>query len=412
MDNHEAKLNEYAKLLVEVGVGLQKGQTLVLSSPVECAEFARKCVSAAYDAGCREVVMDWSDALISREKYLRAADEVFDEFPEWRAKFITDYAENGAASLDVGGVDPEIMRGVDPDRMARADRASEKPLERARHLFMANIAPWSIASIPVPSWAKKVFPDCSQDEAMDRLWDAIFASVRINGDSKAVDRWREHLSLLEARKNKLNELHFKSLHYTNSLGTDLTIELPEDHIWAAGGSVTPKGQFFVPNMPTEEIFTAPLKTGVNGVVYAALPLVENGNIIDGFHFVVKDGKIVELHAEKGEEFLRTAISLDEGASYFGEVALVPYESTISKMGILFYDTLFDENARCHLAFGEAYPECIKGGQDMTRDQLNAHGLNYSIQHSDFMVGTSDLCIVGTTYDGEQIPVFVNGNFAF
>ena len=411
MENKEAKLKEYARLLIEVGLDLQKGQTLMLSSPVECADFALLCADAAYDVGCREVVPDFFDMRLTREKYLRAADEIFDEFPEWKRHFETDYAEAGAASLNVGGYDPEILSGVDPDRLTRADRASEKPLERARHLYMANIVPWCIASLPVPAWAKKVFPGCPEEEAMEKLWDAIFAAVRITGDGKAVERWKEHLAVMEARKNRLNALRFKSLHYTNSLGTDLTVELPEGHLWAAGTSVTPKGQVFVANMPTEEIFTAPLKTGVNGVVYAALPLIDSGNIIDGFHFVVKDGRIVEYHAEKGEEFLRHAVEVDENASYFGEVALVPYDSVISNMGILFYETLFDENARCHLAFGDAYPECIEGGQDMSQEELQAHGLNHSIQHCDFMIGTADLSIIGTTHEGEEIPVFVNGNFA-
>ena len=410
--NREAKLKEYARLLVEIGLNVRKGQTLVVSCPVENAYFARMCANAAYNVGCREVVSDWYDTAYNVDKYLRAADEVFDEFPDWYAKFLTDYAEADAASLDIGGSDPEAFRDVDPDRMTRADRAAEKPLERVRHMYMANIVPWCVASIPEPKWAQKVFPGCTPEEAVDRLWEAIFESVRITGDGKAVERWREHVALLDARSKRLNELHFKSLHYTNSLGTDLTIELPEDHLWAACGASTPKGQVFIANMPTEEIFTAPLKTGVNGVVYAALPMVDNGNIIDGFHFVVKDGKIVEFHAEKGEEFLRTAVELDEGASYFGEVALVPYDSAISNMNLLFYNTLFDENARCHLAFGEAYPECIRGGQDMSREELLAHGLNYSIQHADFMIGTADLSIVGTTYDGGEIPVFIDGNFAF
>jgi len=410
MENREAKLKEYARLLVEVGVNVQKGQTLVLSSPVECADFARLCAKAAYDAGCREVVPDWYDVALMREKYLRAAEAVFDEFPAWRAQFLTGYAEGGAASLSVGGADPEALRGVDPDRMTRANRAAEKPLERYRHMEMACLVPWCIGSIPVPGWAKKVFPDCPEDEAMEKLWDAIFASVRVTGDGNAVERWREHLALLEARKNKLNALRFRSLRFTNSLGTDLSVELPEGHLWAAGASRTPQGQVFVCNMPTEEIFTAPKRTGVNGVVYAALPLVESGNIIEGFHFVVKEGKIVEYHAERGEEYLREAISLDEGASYFGEVALVPYDSTISNMGVLFYDTLFDENARCHLAFGEAYPECIEGGQEMSREELNARGLNDSMQHADFMIGTADLSVVGTTWAGEEIPVFADGNF--
>ena len=411
MENKEAKLKEYAKLLIEIGLNVRKGQTLTLSCPVENAYFARMCAAAAYDAGCREVVMDWHDPMLTREKYLRADDAVFDECPEWRVRFLTDYAEAGAAHLSIGGSDPELMRGVDPDRMTRSQRAAEKPLERYRHLFMSNTVPWCVASIPMPAWAKKVFPGCPENEAMEKLWEAIFAAVRITGDGSAVERWKEHLALLEARKNKLNELRFKSLHYTNSLGTDLTVELPEGHLWAAGSSDTPKGQSFVANMPTEEIFTAPLRTGVNGVVYAALPLVESGNIVDGFHFVVKEGKIVELHAEKGEEYLREAVTLDENAAYFGEVALVPYDSVISNMGVLFYNTLFDENARCHLAFGEAYPECLEGGQDMTREELLAHGLNYSMQHDDFMIGTADLSIVGTTHDGKEVPVFVNGNFA-
>ena len=411
MENRDAKLKEYARLLVEIGANVQKGQTLVLGAPVECAEFARLCASAAYDLGCREVVEDWFDPLLNRERYLRAADEVFDEFPAWRAQFLNGYAEAGAASLDVGGYDPELMRGVDPERMTREDRAAEKPLETFRHMTMASLVPWCIGAMPVPSWAKKVFPDCPEDEAMEKLWDAILTAVRVTGDGRAVERWREHLTLLEARRDKLNALRFQSLHYTNSLGTDLTIELPEGHLWAAGGSQTPDGQAFICNMPTEEIFTAPKRTGINGVVCAALPLVDGGNIIDGFRFVVRDGKIVELHAEQGEEFLREAVSLDEGASYFGEVALVPYDSVISNMGVLFYNTLFDENARCHLAFGEAYPECIEGGQEMTREELTAHGLNYSLQHADFMVGTADLSIIGTTHDGKEIPVFVNGNFA-
>lgn len=246
---------------------------------------------------------------------------------------------------------------------------------------------------------------------MEKLWEAIFKAVRISGRGDAVEQWRAHLARLEQRRDTLNALRFRKLHYTNALGTDLTIELPEGHLWSTGGGKTTAGQAFVANMPTEEIFTAPKKDGINGIVYAAMPLVDNGNIIDGFHFVVKDGRIVEAKAEKGEEFLKVAISVDEGASYFGEVALVPYDSPISNQKILFYNTLFDENASCHLAFGEAYPECLEGGTDMTREQLAERGLNYSINHVDFMVGTQDLSIVGITADGKEIPVFVNGNFA-
>ena len=225
-----------------------------------------------------------------------------------------------------------------------------------------------------------------------------------------MEKWQAHLDTLHRRVEKLNSLRLASLHYTNSLGTDLTIRLPEGHVWEAGNDVTPKGQTFIANIPTEEIYTAPLKTGIDGVVYSAMPLVNDGNIIDKFHFVVKEGKIVEAHAEKGEDSLLAAISLDEGARYFGEVALVPYDSPISNQNILYYNTLFDENAACHLAFGEAYP-CIEGGRDMTKEELKARGLNDSITHVDFMVGTPDLSIVGTTQDGREIPIFVDGNFA-
>ena len=406
----EEKLLEYARLLVRVGLNVYEGQTLVISSPVECAYFARLCAKEAYDAGVREVVMNWHDDAMARIKYLYADDAIFDEVAEWREKFFNGYALQGAAYLAISASDPENFKGVKTDRIIRAQQASGKALKDFDRLQMCSGFPWCIASIPIPSWATKVFPDCSEEEAMNKLWDAIFESVRINGDGKCVEKWQQHLDILHERMEKLNSLQFKTLHYTNSLGTDLTVQLPEHHIWEAGDDKTLSGRSFIANIPTEEIFTSPLKTGVNGVVYSALPLAHDGNIIDKFHFVVKDGKIVEVHAERGEEALKAAVTVDEGASYFGEVALVPYDSPISNQQILYYNTLFDENARCHIAFGEAYP-CLEGGQQMDKEELKARGLNDSITHVDFMVGTADLNIVGTTHDGREIPVFVNGNFA-
>ena len=406
----EQKLQEYARLLVRVGLNVQKGQRLVISSPVECAYFARMCAEEAYAVGCKEVVMNWHDDALARMKYLHADDEVFDTVPLWRRHFFNDHALEGTAYLAISASDPENLKGVDTKRLIRAQQASGKALKDFDRLQMCGGFPWCIASIPIPSWAKTVFPDVSGDEAMSRLWEAIFKAVRISGDGTAVEKWEEHLATLHERMEKLNALNFKSLHYTNSLGTDLTVELPEGHIWEAGNDVTLSGQEFIANIPTEELFTAPLKTGVNGVVYASMPLVHDGSIIDGFRFVVKDGKIVEAHAEKGEEVLQGAISVDEGASFFGEVALVPYDSPISNQKILFYNTLFDENAACHIAFGEAYP-CLQGGQSMSKEELKQRGLNDSITHVDFMIGTPDLSVVGTTRDGKEIPVFVNGNFA-
>ena len=406
----EEKLQEYAQLLVRVGLNVQRGQTLVISSPVECAYFARLCAAEAYAVGCKEVVMNWHDDALGRMKYLYADDAVFDDVPLWRRHFFNDYAQEGAAYLAISASDPENLKGVDGSRIIRAQQASGKALKEFDRLQMCSGFPWCIASIPIPSWAKTVFPDDGEERAMERLWDAIFRAVRISGDGKAVEKWQAHLKTLHARMEKLNALKFKSLHYTNALGTDLTVELPEGHIWEAGNDVTLSGQEYIANIPTEELFTSPLKTGVNGVVYASLPLVHDGNIIDGFHFVVKDGKIVEARARQGEETLQAAIAVDEGASYFGEVALVPYDSPISNQKILFYNTLFDDNAACHIAFGEAYP-CLEGGQKMSKEELKARGLNDSITHVDFMVGTPDLRIVGTTHDGREIPVFENGNFA-
>ena len=406
----EEKLQEYARLLVRVGLNVQRGQTLVISSPVECAYFARLCAAEAYAVGCKEVVMNWHDDALGRMKYLYADDAVFDDVPLWRRHFFNDYAQEGAAYLAISASDPENLKGVDGSRIIRAQQASGKALKEFDRLQMCSGFPWCIASIPIPSWAKTVFPDDGEERAMERLWDAIFRAVRISGDGKAVEKWQAHLKTLHARMEKLNALKFKSLHYTNALGTDLTVELPEGHIWEAGNDVTLSGRTYIANIPTEEVFTSPLKTGVNGVVYSALPLSHNGTIIDKFHFVVKDGKIVEVHAEQGEEALKAAVTVDEGASYFGEVALVPYDSPISNQKILFYNTLFDENAACHIAFGEAYP-CLEGGQKMSKEELKARGLNDSITHVDFMVGTPDLRIVGTTHDGREIPVFENGNFA-
>lgn len=406
----DQKLQEYAQLLVRVGLNVQKGQRLVISSPVECAFFARMCAEEAYAVGCKEVVMNWHDDALARMKYLHADESVFDEVALWRRHFFNDHALEGAAYLAISASDPENLKGVDSKRIVRAQQASGKALKDFDRLQMCSGFPWCIASIPIPSWAKTVFPDVSEEQAMNRLWDAIFRAVRISGNGTAVAKWQEHLATLEKRMEKLNALKFKTLHYTNSLGTDLTVELPEGHVWQSGGDVTLSGQTFIANIPTEELFTAPLKTGVNGVVYSAMPLVNDGSIIDKFYFVVKDGKIVEAHAEKGEEALKAAISVDEGASFFGEVALVPYDSPISNQKILFYNTLFDENAACHIAFGEAYP-CLEGGQQMSKEDLKSKGLNDSITHVDFMVGTPDLSIVGTTFDGKEIPVFIDGNFA-
>lgn len=406
------RLEEYAHLVIEIGLNVQKDQIVVINSPVECAEFARLCVKAAYEVGARQVVMNWRDDAIAREYWLHAADEVFDEVFPWDVQKNLELAKRGAARLTIAATDPENLKGVDPSRLARAGKANGEAHKEYSALMMAGAAPWCVASVPVPSWAKKVFPGAPADEAMEKLWDEIYKAIRVDDNGGAVERWKTHCKTLSKRAGKLNDFAFKYLHYKNSLGTDLQVELPVGHVWEAGSEFSKSGIEFVANMPTEEIFTAPKWDGVNGVVYSSKPLVLGGNIVDGFHLVLKDGKIVEVHAEVGEQFLKQQIGLDEGASYFGEVALVPYDSPISNSGVLFYNTLFDENASCHFAFGKAYPTCIQGGTKMDEEQRKAHGLNNSIVHVDFMVGTADLSIDGIKENGEVVPVFRDGNFTF
>ncbi len=412
IENFDAKLKEYAHLLVEIGVNVQPGQTVRLRPEVSCAGLARMCVEACYDRGAREVVLEWDDDFVLRQKFLRGAEDIFGDFPAYEKARFDWYLEQGAVDLSILGSDPELLKGVDPARMQAYRRAAGNAVRAYSDALDANKFQWSVAAHPVPSWAKKVFPDLTEAEAMDALWEAIFSVCRIDGDGKAIQRWREHIDATARRCEKLNGYNFRSLHYTNSLGTDLTVQLPENHVWAGGSEKTDAGVEFVPNMPTEEIFTAPKWDGVDGRVYAAMPLALDGNLVKDFYLDFEGGRIVDVHAEQGEEVLRHSIDVDEGSRYLGEAALVPFDSPIRNKGILFYETLFDENASCHFAFGSAYPTCVKGGADMTEAQQKAAGLNQSINHVDFMVGTADLSIVGTTHDGKEVPVFVDGNFAF
>ena len=412
VENFDAKLREYAHLLVDVGLNVQAGQTLRISSSVECAPLTRLCVAACYDRGARDVILDWYDDFTDRERYLRAEEAVFGEFPAYKKARLDWLLEKNAPALSIIGSDPELFKGVDPKRIQAYQRVAGANGKAYYDAMDAGKFQWSIGSYPTPAWAKKAFPDKSETEAMDALWDAIFDVCRITGDGKAVQRWQEHIDVTARRAKKLNDYNFKSLHYVNSIGTDLTVELPENHVWMGGAEDTVDDVRFVANIPTEEIFTAPKWDGVNGRAVAAMPLALNGNLVKDFYLDFKDGRIVDVHAAEGEDVLRHSIDLDEGSHYLGEAALVPYDSPIRNKGILFYETLFDENASCHLAFGSAYATCVKGGADMDEEQQKAAGLNQSINHVDFMVGTADLSIVGVTHDGQEVPVFVDGNFAF
>ena len=404
-------LEKYALLLVKTGINIQKDQTLVINSPIECASFARIVSRIAYVEGAREVVINWRDELSSKIRFLLAPEEVFEEFPDWQRDFYLSNARKGAAFLNISASDPELMKDVNPDRMAKAQKASSTAIKEYRERLMSNKNVWCVASIPTVAWAKKVFPKVSEDEAVEKLWNSIFKTVRVDTEDP-VASWETHKSNLKKSMDFLNSNNFKYLHYKNSLGTDLKIELPENHLWLGGSEYTPEGIEFIANMPTEEVFTLPKKTGVNGIVVSSKPLNYNGNLIEEFSLTFEQGRIVDFKAEKGYDILKKMIETDEGSYYLGEVALVPHDSPISNSNILFYNTLFDENASCHLAIGKAYPVCIKNGENLSDKELVKLEVNDSFVHEDFMVGTEDLQIIGITADGKEIPIFKNGNFAF
>ena len=404
-------LKKYARLVVRVGVNLQDDQILVINSPLECAEFARLIAAEAFAAGAHDVVVSWGDEELARIRYAGGRKEIFTEFPEWRVRFYQDYAEQGAAFVSIAARNPEIFKDIEQEKLTLSAQAAGAALLEYRARLMNNENTWCVVSVPTAGWAKKVFPELGEEEAKARLWQEIFRTVRIEPETDPAEAWKEHIATLQKAAEFLNKQNFKTLHYKNSLGTDLTVELPEGHIWAGGAEKAATGVTFAANMPTEEVYSLPLREGVNGTVYASKPLIYNGNRIENFHLAFKEGRVVDFGAEVGEETLRELINMDEGSHYLGEVALVPYDSPISNSGILFYNTLFDENAACHLALGKAYPTCLEGGEKMDSVTLLQHGVNDSLVHEDFMIGTADLAIVGTTREGEKVEIFRNGNFA-
>jgi aminopeptidase len=402
-------LENYAQLIIKIGLNIQKNQTLVITSPIEGAEFVRIVGEVAFNEGARDVVLNWGDEKFSRMRFLKAPEEVFEEFPQWKRDFYLHYIKEGAAFLSISASDPELFMDVDPSRMAKANKTTNTALREYRESIMSNKNTWCVASIPTLSWAKKVFPHLPQEKVINKLWSTILKAVRIDGGD-FINQWKEHNKNLRKTREFLNNKNFKTLHYKNSLGTDLTVELPKDHLWLGGSEFTPAGIEFNANIPTEEVFTLPKKTGVNGKVVSTKPLNYNGNLIEDFSLRFKEGKIIDFTAEKGYETLKNIIETDEGSYYLGEVALVPYDSPISNLNILFYNTLFDENASCHFTFGKAYPVCLKDGQNMNKEELKKAGVNDSLVHTDFMIGSRDLEIVGTTWNGDKVEIFKNGNF--
>ncbi|WP_054957864.1 aminopeptidase [Paenibacillus dakarensis] len=405
----EQKLERYAELAVKVGANVQPQQTLVVNAMIESAELVRLVVRKAYEAGAKDVKVNYKDEKVNRIRYDLAPDEAFLEPPKYYAEEMTELAENGAAFMTILSSDPDIMKGVNPERISNYQRTFGSAMAKYRQFQQADKMSWTGIAFASPDWAAKVFPDAPKEDQVNLLWDAIFQAVRADQEDP-IAAWEEHIHTLQKKSDELNNKKYHKLHFVSE-GTDLTIELPEGHIWAQAGSINEHGDRFVANIPTEEVFTAPLKTGVNGTVRSTKPLSYGGNIIDNFSITFENGRIVNYTAEEGLDTLTRLIEMDEGSHYLGEVALVPYASPISESGILYYTTLFDENASCHLAIGSAYAFNLEGGKTMSAEQLAASGLNASITHVDFMMGSKELNITGITRDGLEEPIFVNGNWA-
>ena len=404
------KLKNYAKLAVTKGVNLQPKGTLIINSPIECSEFARLIAEEAYNVGAFEVVINYKDEQFSKLKYEKAPKEYFETMPKWEKDFYLDYVKKGASFLSISASDPELLKEVNPDIIALASKTRNLALKDYSEAIMSNKNSWCVISVPTKAWAKKVFPNVSESEAVEKLWEQIFHIVRADKED-IVSAWNEHLNNLNKGVNFLNNNSFKKLIFSNSIGTNLEIELPYNHEWVGGAEKTNNADAvdFVANIPTEEIFTAPYKFGVNGTVVSSKPLNHGGNLINNFKIEFKDGKVVNFEAKEGYESLKKLLETDEGACYLGEVALVPNDSPISNSNIIFYNTLYDENASCHLAFGKAYP-CLKDVASLSNDDLIKRGINDSLIHVDFMFGTPDMDIIGVNYDGSKTPVFKNGNF--
>lgn len=403
-------LQKYAELIVKMGVNIQANQILVLRAPIESAEFVRMITEIAYKNGARDVIVKWADELSTKIRFQNADNEVFDEFPEYEKDFYLTLVRKGAAFLSISASDPDLMKDVETSKIVRTQKAANSQLTEYIDRLMNNVNVWCVASIPTAGWAKKVFPDVSPAEAIEKLWEAIFKAVRADREDPVV-AWENHDEKLKDYKKLLNDYNFDKLIIKNELGTNVEVELPEGHIWYGGSDDSSEGTRFFPNMPTEEIFSMPKKTGVNGKVVSALPLNLHGSLVEDFTLTFKDGRIVEFDAKEGYEQLKALIETDEGSHYLGEVALVPYDSPISNSKILFFNTLFDENASCHLAIGKAYPICIENGDKLTKEEMQEKGVNDSLTHVDFMFGTSDLTIDGVTKDGKVVQVFKNGNYA-
>ncbi|WP_339226448.1 aminopeptidase [Oceanobacillus sp. FSL K6-2867] len=400
---------KYAELALHTGVNLQKGQAVMINAPIEGSDFTKIVARKAYELGAKDVHINWVDDELTLLKYENAPDQVIEDFPEWRVKLHDTFAEDGAAILHIRSTNPDLLQNIDPSRVAKANKAAAEAMVNFRNYTMNDKIPWSIISIPSGDWAQKIFPDKSKEDAVESLWEAIVSIVRVDQDDP-IAAWDKHNATLKTAREVLNKKNYQKLIF-KAPGTDLEMELPQGHIWKGGSAEAETGVTFNPNIPTEEVFTMPHKYGVNGTVSSTKPLNYGGSLIDNFSLTFKDGKVVDFKAETGEEVLKHLLDSDEGARRLGEIALVPDESPISQSGLIFYNTLFDENASCHIALGKAYPTNLEGGSEMSEEELDRHGVNDSLIHVDFMIGSEAMDIDGVKADGTTEAVFRNGTWA-
>ncbi|WP_261998371.1 aminopeptidase [Enterococcus faecalis] len=410
LENFNENLKKYARLIAETGVNVQDNHTVVLQISVDQAPLARLITEEAYRLGAAEVIVQWSDETIQREFLAHAATDRIENVPQYKIDQTDDWIANGASRISVVSSNPDALAGVDAQRVAAFQAANGKALVNLRKATQANKVSWTVVAAASEGWAAKVFPElATSEEQVDALWNEIFKTTRIYEENPVI-AWDIHDKKLQEKAAELNEQQFTALHYT-APGTDLTIGLPKNHLWEGAGSYNARGEEFMANMPTEEVFTAPDSRRVDGYVSSTKPLSYAGTIISGMKFTFKDGKVVDFSAEQGEEALKNLLAIDEGAKHLGEVALVPDPSPISQSGLIFYNTLFDENASNHLAFGSAYAFNLQGGTEMSEEELAAAGLNRSQTHVDFMVGSDKMNIDGIKEDGTIVPVFRNGDWA-
>ncbi len=403
------QMEKFAEIATKIGANMQPQQEVVIRCDVNCQDFAHLIAQKAYELGAKRVLMQWRDEALDRIERLNADKVTLGEIPDYILAQNKYYIDRKACLISISAGNPDIFVGCDPDKLAVAELATLKAKNELLKATMSNYLRWTIVSVPTPAWAQKVFPDDTAEVAVDKMWNAIGHIMRLDTPDPTA-AWRKHIDTLHRRADFLNSHNFEYIHLKNERGTDLKVGLATDHVWIAAEEEGQDGIPFTANMPTEEIFTAPHNKKIDGTVVNALPLVNNGNVIDNFSITFAGGKVVDYKAEVGYDALKGILTADEGVLSLGEIALIGKKSPIAESGILFYNTLFDENASCHLAFGASYPTTVKGGNKMTAKQLDEHGMNSSLQHVDFMVGTKDIDIDGIGYDGKVTPLFRDGEW--